>query len=345
MAATNCHIRHYGCFATGILLFVIPSARAQDDQQTLRNVFERAREHSDIKAKGMPGFVLRGDVRIWVKKDTATDGKYLLVWTPEGRWKEELAFPGYTRTRIGDGTQFWQVRSPVGENPAAYELDMLLMNSRAPKTKEGDRFSKTGPNPVAGGNVECIKQSAHPPYGWVYCFDSSSGDLLEVSSGHNTTDIAWKVDWQVHSNFQEWSANKVPLLLQGHNGKQTVLEVKFEEIKPLPQLSADFFAPPTGATIWADCRDGEIWKLKERTQPEYPRSARMQHREGTVMLHAVIGEDGKLSDLKIAHSAGQELDSSAMAAVSHWRYERTAACSEAKGRSETFIDVVYSLQN
>jgi TonB family protein len=134
-------------------------------------------------------------------------------------------------------------------------------------------------------------------------------------------------------------------LLQGHNGKQTVLEVKFEEIEPLPQLPAEFFAPPTEATIWADCSDGEIWKQRERIQPEYPRSARMQHRQGTVTLYAVIGEDGKLSGLKIGHSAGQELDQSSMAAVSHWRHERTAACPEAKGRSETSIDVLYSLQN
>jgi hypothetical protein len=67
----NCHIRYSACFAAGILLFVTPCARAQDDQQTLRNVFEKAREHSNIKAKGMAGFVLRGDVRIWVKKDRA----------------------------------------------------------------------------------------------------------------------------------------------------------------------------------------------------------------------------------------------------------------------------------
>jgi TonB family protein len=345
MSAMNCHIRHSACFAAGILLFVIPCARAQDDQQTLRNVFEKAREHSNIKAKGMPGFVLRGDVRIWVKKDTASTGRYLLVWTPSGRWKEEVAFLGYKRTRIGDGTQFWQVRSSEAENPAVTELDLLLNKSRAPKTEEGDRFNKTGAKLVAGANAQCIKQSAHPPFGWTYCFDSSSGDLIEVSSGHNTTDIAWKVDWQEHSNFQEWSGNRVPLLLQGYNGKHTVLEVKFEEIKPLPQLPADFFASPTEATIWADCSDGTIWKLKERIQPEYPQSARMQHRQGTVTLYAVIGEDGKLSGLKIAHSAGQELDQSATAAVSHWRYERTAACPEAKGRSETSIDVLYSLQN
>jgi len=346
MAAMNCHVRHYGCFAAGILLFVIPCGRAQDDQQSLRNIFEKARERSDIKTKGMPGFVLRADARIQVKKDTTSDGKYLLVWSPSGKWKEVVAFPGYKRTRIGDGTQLWQVRSPEVENPIVSQLDLLMKKSLAPKTTEDDRFSKTGrPKRLDSANAECIKQSAHPPFGWVYCFDSSSGDLIEVSSGHDTTDIAWKVDWQVNSNFQEWSAKRVPLLLRGYNGKRTVVEIKLEEIKPLPKLTADFFAPPKEATVWADCSDGTIWKLKERTTPQYPQSARMQHHEGTVMLSAVIGEDGKTSDLSIARSAGQELDQSAMAAVSHWRYERTAACPEAKGGVETFIDVVYSLEH
>lgn len=336
----SCRARYRACFGASILLFALPHAGAQDDQLAFRNLFEKAREHSDVNAKGMPGFVLRGDVRIWVKKDAANNGKYLFVWTPEGKWKEQVVLPGYKRTRIGDGTQFWQVRSSEAESPAVGELDLLLKNRRAPKTQEDDRFSKTGLKQVAEASAKCIKQSARPPFGWIYC---SSGDLIEVSSGHNTTDIPWKVDWQEHSNFQDWSSKRIPLLLRGHNGKQTALEVEFKELKPLPQLPADFFAPPEGATSWADCREDAIWKLKQRVQPEYPQSARMQHRQGTVTLCAVIGEDGTLSDLKIGHSAGQELDQSAAAAVSHWRYERTTACPEAKGRTETFIDVIYSL--
>jgi TonB family protein len=343
MASMNRHIRDYSCLTASILLFVLPYARAQDDQLTFRNLFEKARERSDIKAKGMPGFVLRGDARIWVKKDAVSNGKYLFVWTPEGRWKEEVAFPRYKRTKIGDGIQVWQVRSPEAENPAVTELDSLLKNIRAPKTQEDDRFIKTGVKQVAGPKAECIKLAVHPPFGWVYCFDSSTGDLIEVSTGHETTDIPWKVAWQEHSNFQEWSAKSIPHLVRGYNGKQTVLELEFEEIKPLPQLPPDFFATPEGATSWADCREGAIWKLKQRVQPEYPQSARMQHRQGTVVLYAVIGEDGQLSGLRIAHSAGQELDRSAITAVSHWRYERTTACPDATGRTETFIDVVYSL--
>ena len=58
---------------------------------------------------------------------------------------------------------------------------------------------------------------------------------------------------------------------------------------------------------------------------------------------AVIGEDGKIAELSIANSAWPELDESALRAVALWRYERSASCASATGRSETLIDVIFSL--
>jgi TonB family protein len=130
----------------------------------------------------------------------------------------------------------------------------------------------------------------------------------------------WKVDWQEHSGFHDWGSKRVPL-----------------------QLPSDFFDRPNGATTWADCAAGGIWNLRDRVQPQYPHSARVQRRQGTVLLSTIIEEDGRLSSLKTVHSAGSELDQSALSAASHWRYERSASCVESKGRTETFMDVVYSL--
>src|SRR5712671_412766 len=343
MAAMNRHTPRYGCVVTAVLLFILPCASALDDQQAFRNLCEEARERSDIKAKGMPGFVLRGDVRISVKNDAATNGKYLFVWTPESRWKEEVVFPGYKRTRIGDGTQFWQVRSPEGENPAVEELDQLFRRSRTPKNRENDTLRKIELKHPLGTKPECIKVAAHPPFGFVYCFDPKTHDMTELYTGHATKDISWKVDWQEHSGFHDWGTKRIPLLLRGYNGDRVAVEARFEEIKLLPQLPSDFFDRPNGATTWADCTTGGIWNLKDRVQPEYPHSARVQRRQGTVVLSAIIEEDGRLSNLKTVHAAGPELDQSALSAVSHWRYERSASCVESKGRTETFIDVVYSL--
>ena len=65
MAVMSGHARYRACFVASILLFVLPHAGAQDDQLAFRNLFEKARERSDVNAQGMPGFVLRGDVRIF----------------------------------------------------------------------------------------------------------------------------------------------------------------------------------------------------------------------------------------------------------------------------------------
>lgn len=146
--------------------------------------------------------------------------------------------------------------------------------------------------------------------------------MTELYSGHDTKDISWKVDWQEHSGFHDWGTKRIPLLLRGYNGDRVAVEAQLEEIKLLPQLPSDFFDRPNGATTRADCTTGGIWNLKHRVQPEYPHSARVQRRQGTVVLSAIIEEDGRLSSLKTVHSAGPELDQSALAAVSHWRYER-----------------------
>lgn len=94
-----------------------------------------------------------------------------------------------------------------------------------------------------------------------------------------------------------------------------------------------------------DCPDIEPVKIKDRIPPVYPQSARARGVQGTVILYAVIEEDGHISDLKIVHSAGTELDQAAASAVSHWRYERTSGCADLKGRAETLIDVIFWLQH
>ncbi len=122
------------------------------------------------------------------------------------------------------------------------------------------------------------------------------------------------------------------------------MELQLGEITLLPQPPPDYFDPPESATSWADCPGGAQWKVKDMTEPAYPVSARMNSKEGTVTLYAVIEEDGHVSGLHVLRSAGSELDQAATNAVSQWRYERTETCVDSKGRTETAIDVTFSLQ-
>lgn len=60
--------------------------------------------------------------------------------------------------------------------------------------------------------------------------------------------------------------------------------------------------------------------LTHRVSPTYPTQARIQRIEGTVVLEAVVGEDGKVSDVKVS-SGPAVLASAAKEAVEQWRYQ------------------------
>jgi TonB family protein len=60
-------------------------------------------------------------------------------------------------------------------------------------------------------------------------------------------------------------------------------------------------------------------RLIHHVQPEYPTLARMKHVQGTVLLYAVIGEDGRIHDLQ-AICGPPELVPASLYAVRQWRY-------------------------
>ena len=60
--------------------------------------------------------------------------------------------------------------------------------------------------------------------------------------------------------------------------------------------------------------------LTHRVSPTYPTQARIQRIEGTVVLEAMVGEDGNVRDVKVS-SGPAVLASAAKQAVEQWRYQ------------------------
>ncbi|HME33078.1 MAG TPA: energy transducer TonB [Terriglobales bacterium] len=60
--------------------------------------------------------------------------------------------------------------------------------------------------------------------------------------------------------------------------------------------------------------------LIHKVQPVYPKSARNARIEGTVVLRALIGEDGKMKELRV-ESGDPVLAEAAMKAVKQWIYK------------------------
>jgi len=87
----------------------------------------------------------------------------------------------------------------------------------------------------------------------------------------------------------------------------------------------------------------ESAKLVNKIQPIYPGNAKSAGVQGTVVLHAVIGKDGKPLSLRIMNGQiDPDLARSAVEAVNQWRYTPTLLNGEPI-EVDTTINVVYSL--
>jgi TonB family protein len=88
----------------------------------------------------------------------------------------------------------------------------------------------------------------------------------------------------------------------------------------------------------------EAAKLTKRVMPVYPESAKSAGISGAVVLHAVIGMDGRPLSLRVMNSQiDPDLAKSAVEAVSQWRYTPTLLNGEPI-EVDTTIQVSYSLQ-
>jgi protein TonB len=82
-------------------------------------------------------------------------------------------------------------------------------------------------------------------------------------------------------------------------------------------------------------------RIVRRIQPEYPETARREHLQGTVRLHAIIGKDGSISQLVVLHGYCS-LAKSSIQAVRQWRYTPTMLLGQPV-EVDTTIDVIFSL--
>jgi TonB family protein len=78
-----------------------------------------------------------------------------------------------------------------------------------------------------------------------------------------------------------------------------------------------------------------------KIQPEYPETARREHLQGTVRLHAIIDKDGSISQLVVLHGYCS-LAKSSIQAVRQWRYTPTMLLGQPV-QIDTTIDVIFTL--
>ena len=133
----------------------------------------------------------------------------------------------------------------------------------------------------------------------------------------------------VKRGFEVYRAPQVGLEPGRESSQRVTLEVAavMEEVDVVPEGTAK--ALPGSETRGKPSRlrlGGEVQatKLLNKVTPVYPAAAKAAAIEGSVILHAVIGMDGKPLSLRVMNSqADPELARAAVESVSQWRYRPT----------------------
>lgn len=107
-----------------------------------------------------------------------------------------------------------------------------------------------------------------------------------------------------------WTASRA-----GGEGRSNPAAPMAGEPDASPPPAGSGSPPPPGAHVRMDV----LPKVLERAAPLYPEAARLAGVEGTVLVQARVGEDGRVVDARVLKSVPM-LDDAALAAVRQWRF-------------------------
>jgi TonB family protein len=78
--------------------------------------------------------------------------------------------------------------------------------------------------------------------------------------------------------------------------------------------------------------------LVHRVEPKYPEYVRKQRWEGEVVVRAIVGTDGKVSEITVQSSPGKPLSDLVVEAVSQWSY-KPAYCKDLEKPIRVYLTV------
>jgi TonB family protein len=325
-----------------LILALVPCARCQSAAAAGAEIkanalFARALAVSDLRAPGSPPFEMRATINIGQARHKAPpSGTYSLEWVSPEKWREEIHLAHYTRIRVGGKEQYWQSRTTSYELLPLFQLNRglgflgelhLWSNFSAMEELAAIEFHQKQAQGIDLDCVTLIPKASNLRA--EYCFDPATGTL--DSSGPAG-----------FSNFMPFGSKYFPGNIRIEEKPADPVTFQVISISPLGSVNPEDFQSPLGSTVWPSCEAPLPAKIKSQVPPDYPMPERMSHVEGTVVVYALIGTDGRPTNLKVLSAPEPGLASSAFTAVEQWRYAPTS-CGGTPIPVETRIDVVYAL--
>jgi TonB family protein len=164
-----------------------------------------------------------------------------------------------------------------------------------------------------------LKNVAFPPFGLfpTYCFDPGKTSLRLVY------DVGAEVF--LRNSVGRFQGHEIATQVTLQLGDTKAASAQVAALTTIDPETVDFTpstdlepSSPRAARISAAVMAGSILS---KPNPRYPESAKQNHIQGSVILHAFITKDGNIRSLRLVGAPDPDLAIAAIAAVKQWRYK------------------------
>ena len=317
-----------------------PAAMPSDPKQLM----QLAAQLNGLTGDSVPPWHLKVAYTLYDPSGTSTgQGAYDEFWLNPTKFKRIIVQGAFTQTDFGTASGL--VRSGSQQPPSPF-IDQMRQSFTQPlpnaKLVAQSQFD-TAEREANGEKLTCLQFAALTnPDGRLYCFGSGEPALRAFVLG--SAPFSLEVDG---SRILTFNGHYVPGDLTIFRAGKPLLTAHVEAIEPIDSPSlADFTPPPDAAPVRRTISISAgvaVGLLVKKTPPEYPLYAKQQGIQGTVVLQARIGKDGKINDLHIV-SGPDALRDAALDAVRRWQY-RPYLLNGEPVEVNTTINVIFTLGN
>jgi TonB family protein len=259
--------------------------------------------------------------------DPQNSGTFEEFWASLNKYKRTYTSENFTQTDFA--TDAGLFRSGNQEWPGAAEIKVraLLLQPLAEADLQNSSLEKSE-HSFGQATLDCVTVKPPPTNKTQYrmfWFEAKLRKRLRIAhhahpddsqgAGHNET---------LYNNIVTFQGRYLARDVKVTDNGKVRLSIHVETIETLPNLDnlnapPDAIGPITGRIKLPSVTMLALGLVRHRTAPVYPASAKQAHIQGTVVVQAVIGKDGKVSELH-AVSGPAQLQQSAIDCVRKWEF-------------------------
>jgi TonB family protein len=303
-------------------LLVLAGITAAEDKATGKELIQKAREVSDIRADGAPAFRMEGTFRIIPKKGgKEIEGTYAEIWISRTKWRREAQTSSSQNVEIGAGSKSWVV--PAGADRLSKALSPRLTLRPQPFSRDAAEISRVSERQIDSIKMTCFESKTR----WekvVDCVDPANSVLLVHETVSRSTPAPFHQSC-MYRKYEKFGQRLFPRSIRCTSDPDDDVELTILKLVAEPLPDEALFARPPGAVEVGNCQTRPNPPQAVYTRdPAYP-GHHSENFNVTVVLWTIVGEDGKPRDSRVARSVGKDFDQAALDALENWTF-KPATC-------------------